>query len=192
MAEDLPVDIGYLTVTGRAVLGLADSNDAGGQPDQVAATATVTFTPVLGNVDSLVAVSDDLLVLPQAITCTLRSDGRLVPPSDGVKAPPDPDAEPEVHLIAPNQASLSYTGWSWQASFAPIQPQSWNPFRRVFSGAPGDTISLAQLVATTPSAGVLSALIYEVPTTDEPFPSGYRVGVDLLLTPDGKLWSTEE
>lgn len=188
---DLPGDIGYLTVSGKASLGLADSNDAGEQPDRVAATAIVTFTPLLGTQDVIVAVADDEIVMPQPIKCTLDSTGRLVPPADGVGAAPDPSAPKYVQLIAPNQASLNYTGWSWRATFAPIAPQNWNPFSRVFTGAPGDTVSLAQLTATTPSPGVLSALIFEVATTAEPFPAGYRVGVDLLLTPDGNLWSTE-
>ncbi|KRC52118.1 hypothetical protein ASE16_03460 [Leifsonia sp. Root227] len=187
---DLPGSIGHLTVTGRGVLALADSNDVGEAPDQVTALATITFTPNLSGVDVLTSVADDMFIFPQTIKCTLNSDGRLVPPSDGVSADPDPGAPTEVQLIAPQQNSLNYTGWTWTAKFAPVAPQNWQTFQRSFTGAPGDDISLAQVITQNPVPGVLQALVYPVATTAEPFPNGYRVGVDLLLTPDNKLWRT--
>lgn len=186
---DLPGTLGYLTVTGRGVLALGDSNDVGNQPDQVTALARIVFEPAF-NVDVLTSLPDDMFVFAQKVTCIFNSDGRLVPPADGVSSPPDPAAPTYVSLIAPNQASLSSQGWDWVASFNPIAPQTWAPFKRVFTGAPGDVISLAQVIRTQPNPGVLQALVFDVATTAEPFPTGYRIGIDLLLTPDNKLWST--
>jgi len=191
---DLPGDIGRLTVTGQMVLGIADSNDAGSSPDQVSAIASVVFTPVFPSSDPLVAVSDDMLVAAQEITCTLRSDGKLVPPGDGVSSAPDPAATPAVQLIAPNQPlSLNFTGWDWMMKVSPAGGQTWRPFTKYFSGAPGDSLSMAQIVAASaaPTAGVLSAMVYDAATTAEPYPDGFRPGIDLLLTPDGKLWSID-
>lgn len=185
---DLPGSIGYLTVTARGVRALADSNDAGNQPDMAVAVATVTFVPYLqGQV--LTSLTDDMFVFPETIKCVLDSNGRLVPPTDGISANPDPAGPTQLQLIAPQQASLNFTGWSWIAKFAPIG-QGWDPFQRSFTGAPGDVISLAQVITSNPSPGALQALVYSVATTSEPFPEGYRVGVDLLLTPDNKLWRT--
>lgn len=189
---DLPDSIGYLTVTGRGVLGYADSADVGDQPDQVVAVATITFVPVVTGVDALVSLPDDMFIFPQTIKCSLNSNGRLVPPADGLSSDPAPSAVTHVQLIAPRQDSLNFQGWSWLAKFSPPSSAAgWNPFQRAFTGAPGDEISLAQVIATTPAPGVLQALVYDVATTDEPFPDGYRVGIDLLLTPDNKLWRTE-
>lgn len=193
---DLPGTLGYLTVTGRGVIATGDSSDVGDQPDMVMALANVRFEPTL-SVSALVSLADDMFILPQKITATLNSDGRLVPPADGVASPPSVSAPTHLQLLAPNQASLNFTGWQWLATISPISPQSWAPFTCRFSGAPGDEISLAQAIAAQAAAtpGVLQALVYDVPSTDQSdidaaILAGYRVGIDLLLTPDNKLWST--
>lgn len=188
---DLPGTLGYLTVTGRGVIATADSSDVGDQPDMVMALANVRFEPTL-SVSALVSLADDMFILPQKITATLNSDGRLVPPADGVSSAPSVSAPTHLQLLAPNQSSLNYTGWQWLATLTPIAPQNWQPFTCRFSGEPDEEVSLAQKIAAQAAAtpGVLQALVYDVATTDEPFPDGYRIGVDLLLTPDNKLWST--
>jgi hypothetical protein len=102
-------------------------------------------------------------------------------------------ATPEVNLIAPNQLGLNVTDWTYTAliSPAPGSGQTWQQYSRVFTGAPGDVIDMADLIVSSPAAGVLQSLIYEVTTTAAPYPAGFRVGVDYLLTPDGNLWKVD-
>lgn len=185
---DLPASIGWLTVQGHLILGYADSSDAGSAPDAVGANGAVTFTANIRGNDPLVSLPDKIMVAPVAPKATL-TDGYVYAPADGSESDPAVGAVPGISLIAPQQSSLSVTDWTWTATFTPASGQKWRSFSRVFTGKPGDVVDLAELVATTPAAGVAQMLIYEVATTDPPYPTGFRPGTDWLLTPDGKIWS---
>lgn len=196
---DLPSSVGWLTVKGRLVLAIGDSTDAGSQPDLIPTIGTVTFTANVRGNDPLVVVPDSLMIALAPIKATLNANGVIVPPADGESSDPafptDDDTAEEatgVVLVAPQQPDvLNITDWTWTATLTPATGQKWRTFSRVFTGAPGDVIDLAVVVASSPAAGVSQALIYEVLTTAEPYPTGFRPGTDWLLTPDGNIWSVD-
>lgn len=187
---DLPATVGYLTVKGRVVTGGADSTDGGNQPDMTNGIGTVTFTSNVAGGGPIVIADEDpslsLLYFPETVVCALDGNGEIVAPVDGLDG--DPGTEKAVRLPAPLQSVFQPNSWTWTAAFTPGPGQNWSPFSRVFTGIPGDTIYVPTLVLQEPQAGVLQGLIYEVPTTAEPYPIGFRPEADYLLTPDHKLW----
>lgn len=187
---DLPGTVGYLTVKGRLVTGGADSIDVGNQPDMTYGMGTVEFTSnVAGGGPVIITDADPanaLMYFPQMVTCGLDATGQIVSPVDGLQGAASTD--PGVRLPAPNQSVFQPNNWTWTATFKPAVGQTWSQFSRVFDGAPGDIVYVPTLVLQQPQAGVLQGLVYTVLTTAEPYPSGFRPGVDWLLTPDKKLW----
>ncbi|MFE6645648.1 hypothetical protein ACFVJS_03735 [Nocardioides sp. NPDC057772] len=146
---DLPAEVGFLTLTGSVVEGLADSVDFGNQPDAVVAEATIVITPegLPPQRPYVVAPISETIVYPRSVVCRLIN-GVLYGPDDGsqpVPGEPTP-AAPGVRLIAPNQAALDYTGWRWVANLSPSGDPAakWRPFTIAFTGVPGDSITLAQ------------------------------------------------
>lgn len=153
---DLPGDVGYLTVVGNAAEVIADSVDGGLVPDILPLEATVILSPVGLPRDRpyLLALADQKILLPRAISCNMTG-GQLYPPNDGSDWKPDTgdgdpelDVTPGVRLMAPIQASLNYLNWYWEAQFVPPSRARWKAFNVYFTGAPGDTVPLANAAAT--------------------------------------------
>jgi hypothetical protein len=178
---DVPASVGWMTVSGQMIVGIADSGDAGRAPDAVAALATVTFTPSAMFDRPLAVGSSGLLLQVTTVTASLDADGVLV----------DASGSPGVTLVAPQQPPLSRTDWTWTVTFAPIAPQSWKAFSFVFTGAPGEEKNVGTMALTEPSAGISQAVVYDAATQNPPYPAGFRPGIDLLLTPDGKIWTVD-
>lgn len=126
-------ELGWLTVTAKGILGLADSSDVGGDPDSIPVTGTVTLTPGISRPIRIISTGQFLAVAP--VVVDFDEDGELA--YDGIKT---------VHLIAPQWTDLSNTTWSWTADVRPGPGQTWQPFSVSFTGAPGDTVNLASLV----------------------------------------------
>lgn len=189
-------NLGALNVTGRLLLGYADSADTDTTPDIGAPLATVLIEPILEGTDPLVYLADGSMVRPVPVVASIRFDGYVVPPADGISSEPapkdlDPVATPVpvVRLIAPQQG-FDVQAWSWRATFKPVGGgPSFAAFSRVFSGAPGETVDLGRAKSTAPPKAVTPALAYDVDTVAEPYPEGFRPGIDFLLTPDQTLWS---
>lgn len=151
VVTNVPADIGYMTVSGQLLRGIADSNDADVTPDARPAIGTVTFTsnaPV-----PTIAATDQIMFIIDQVKCDLDADGYLVAPTDGEGVAPTDTAVRSVNLIAPNQASLSNVGWVWTATVKPGTGQRWAAFTIKFTGVPGDVLDLSQaaLAATTSS-----------------------------------------
>ena len=126
-------DLGWLTVTAKGILGLADSSDVGPYPDYIPIVGFVTLTPSLARPIRLISSGEFLAVA--SITVSFDSDGELA--FDGVK---------NVRLIAPQWTNLSNTTWVWNADIKPGPGQSWPAFSVTFTGTPGTVINLATLV----------------------------------------------
>ncbi len=127
-------DLGWLTVTARGILGLADTSDPGSAPDYVPIVGIVTLTPSLSRPVRLISTGEFMPVAP--VTVTFDSDGELA--YDGIK---------NVRLIAPQWTNLSNTTWRWIADIKPGPGQSWPGFSVNFTGTPGTIINLATLVS---------------------------------------------
>lgn len=151
---DLPSSVGFLTVTGRLVLGMGDSVDPGNEPDMLPAAGTVTFTPNLPGTFPLVSLADSLMIAPATVKAALDEAGNIVPPSDGGDADPATGGTAGVFLVAPQQPTvLSNIDWTWTVSFAPATGQRWKPFSRSFTGKPGDVLDIATLIPVPASPG---------------------------------------
>lgn len=189
-------NLGALKVFGQLLLGYADSADSDTIPDVGVPLGTVLFEPVLEGNDPLVHLASGAMVRPVPFTGTIRSDGYVAPPADGRHSDPSPaDMDPVttpvplIRPIAPDQG-FDVQGWPWRATFKPHTTGPTFPqFVRYFTGAPGDEIDLGLARPATPTKGVTPALVYDVDTIAEPYPTGFRPGIDFLLTPDQTLWS---
>lgn len=126
-------ELGWLTVTAKGILGMADSSDADAAPDYVPVAGIVTLTPSLSRPVRLLASGQFLAVSP--IVATFDSDGELS--LDGVK---------NVRIIAPQWTGLSRTDWRWSFEVRPGPGQSWSGFSGSFTGVRGALINLASFI----------------------------------------------
>lgn len=129
-AED---EIGWIAVTAKGILGMADSSDEGPNPDYVPVTGTITLVPEVSGPIRL--VSSGRFFAVAGLTCTFDSDGELS--YDGGK---------NVRVVSPLWQELSNQDWRWVATVAPGFDQSWTPFTVPFTGAPGSVVNLANLL----------------------------------------------
>lgn len=183
---DVPASIGYMRVTGQMMLGYADSDDAGEEPDARPAIATVTFTSTAPT--PIVAVEEQILFAIIGPKCELDADGFLVAPADGDDVDNDGDqSTPGVSLIAPNQASLSNVGWQWTATFKPISPQKWSGFTIKFSGEPGDVLNLADLSLIASTSALTQQPVVWVQSGIS-IPAGARAGQFIYDTDTDDLY----
>lgn len=150
---DLPASVGYITVVAKGLLGIADSNDGGTQPDAVPLVARVEFTA--SNARPVVAIAEDpQVIIPLAkITCDLDANGNLRPPNDGTDT--GADASGSLRLVAPDGPGIDYTGWQWTAKFSPGPGQSrWQVFTVTFGGVGGQTVDLGEVLSAELPPGV--------------------------------------
>jgi len=171
-------------VTAQAMLGVADSSDAGDDPDLVPSVGTVVFTPSITGPTTLLS-TQQILSLGK-VTAELDAQGRLRPPVDGVSAPPSV-AGGNLSLIGPKSAELLDTGWTWGATFKPANGQTWAQFTvSGITGNPGETVALTTMFPTTATQAVKQALVYflDTPPTADTLPTGLRVGVDQIIAPN--------
>lgn len=137
-------ELGWLTVTARGILGLADSADEGSAPDYIPVVGTVTLTPTRtptatptkGLLQPIRVISTGQFLVVATVTATFDSDGEL-----------SYDETKNVRLIAPKWDQLSDTEWEWRADIRPGPGQNWAGWSVHFSGAPGDVVNLASLLA---------------------------------------------
>lgn len=124
---------GWLTVTAKGILVMADTADANGSPDYVPVAGTVTLTP--NTTKPLRQLSTGDILLTSVVVATFDSNG--VMSFDGVS---------DVRVIAPQWSDLSNTAWKWQAEVRPGAGQSWSAWSVSFTGAPGATVNLSSLL----------------------------------------------
>lgn len=138
---DLPTSIGKITITGRHLLGIADSIDTGTTPDSIVPIANVA---IRNNAPNPLAIpSEKLLLTLDTIDATLNSDGVLVAPADGKGG--EASTTTNITLVAPIQALIDFIDWEYTLEFSPITG-TWTPFEVRVTGKPGDIIDLSDAV----------------------------------------------
>lgn len=129
-SEPNPGDLGWMTITAKGIVGLADSADDGGVPDYIPVAGFATLTPTLSQPIRIIPTGQFLAVA--SVTATFDSDGEL-----------SFDGQKKLRVIAPKWTGLSKTDWSWAVEVRPGPGQSWSPFTTTVTGAPGSTVDLA-------------------------------------------------
>lgn len=145
MANELPTNVGYGTVTGRFLIAYADGSDLDLYPDGVPAKGNIYFTPVVEKLRNSSASPAPVTIIPQQVTCTIDADGYL----NG------PQGAPGVRLIATDDADNDPTGWTYTVQYQ-LTDQSDTPLRGVTSHSmavpAGTTIDLTSVA---PVAGLV-------------------------------------
>ncbi len=152
---DIHESVGHLTLTGKMLLGLADSDDVGDQTD---VTAPVAVVSVRASIDDFVVIADESIVALPEYAATLNADGQLVAPSDGRSAV---GTSTSLRLIAPNQDTISKVGWRWIVTVRPTDGRSFKEITVYVDGAPGDVRTLGGqiLAGQTPSVTIYPGYI---------------------------------
>lgn len=107
MANELPSNLSYGTVTGRFLLAYADSSDVDPYPDGQPAKGTLFFTPSPANLKDITATPAPVTILPATVEATLDSEGYLC--GYGTTR--------GIRLLATDDASANPVDWTWSVSF---------------------------------------------------------------------------
>lgn len=107
MANELPSNLSYGTVTGRFLLAYADSVDGDLYPDGAAAKGTVFFTPSPANIKDITASPAAVTILPASVEATLDSEGYLC--GYGTTR--------GIRLLATDDPSGNPVDWTWGVEF---------------------------------------------------------------------------
>ncbi len=107
MANELPSNLSYGTVTGRFLLAYADSVDVDPYPDGAPAKGSVFFTPSPANLKDVTASPAPVTILPAAVEATLDSEGYLC--GYGTTR--------GIRLLATDDPSANPVDWTWTVSF---------------------------------------------------------------------------
>lgn len=154
---DIHASVGHLTLTGKVLMGYADSDDVGEQTDATAAVADVQIKASIPRV--VVTANEDVINLP-TINGSLNGEGQLVAPADGKSTT---GTSTSMRLIAPQQASISHVNWHWEVTVRPIEGTGviFEPITVIVTGAPGDakTIGGEILAGHVPGLSQLLAAI---------------------------------
>ena len=103
----LPSNVGYGTVTGQFILGVADTAaDTDALPEAVPAVGSIVFSPLISYVPDAAA---RVVLVPQPVTVTLDSLGYIVSPGNS--------AVRAVTLIASDNDAFNPRDWAWRATF---------------------------------------------------------------------------
>lgn len=186
---NLPSGVGSFKIEGKVLRGLADTvDDTDVSVNGAALNAYVTFTPTLTKPTTI--LPDGIVLYVSEVRAEVDQHGFIRPPADGHDAEYF-DALGDLYLISPSSVGLLDQGWSWNAHFRPKNGESFKEFViSGIAGAPGETVPLTT-ASTKGGAGWTQTIFYEVTTLAEPWPSGYRPGIDyLLLTSEApmQLW----
>lgn len=142
----LPSNLSYGTVKARFLLAYVDSADVDTDPDGIAPTGTVTFTPSATYIKNATASPAPTVVVPSPITCSINSDGYLFSINGNL-----------VKLLATDDPDTSPVDWTWEVSFNLLDSQGNNvgnlpSFHFALPG--GTTVDLADVAPMPASNGV--------------------------------------
>jgi hypothetical protein len=93
----MPAAVSFGTVTGQIMLAVADSADAGPEPDASSAGGSVKFTP---SVTQLRVPAANVMLMLQPLTFTLDTNGAF-----------------SASLVATDDTDLIPTGWTYHVVF---------------------------------------------------------------------------
>lgn len=137
---NVPDEVGWITVSGKGLLALADSTDPDSRPDARPMNGEVILSAV--DLDGPVVALTSSTIVPIGTITAGFLEGELRPPKNGEKGELDPEGA--LNIVAPLQDELSHVGWLWEAWVKPGADAGWPEFRIRFTGAPGETVDLAQ------------------------------------------------
>lgn len=187
--SNLPAGVGSFKIVGRVLRGIADTvEDLDEEVEGIALNAFVTFTPTLTKPTTILPEGIVLYVSP--VRAEVDQQGFIRPPADGQNAEYF-DAAGVLALISPSSPNLLDQGWSWSAHFVPKDGESFTEFVVYGIGGEPDEEVVMTTASTPGGPGWTQVIFYEVDTLDEPWPEGYRPGIDyLLLTTEDpmELW----
>lgn len=144
MAEDLPSIVSTFKVVGRLMRSVADSNDAGLQPEMLpVADAVVTFNPTLSPpVFRIPGATPPMTMYQETIFAKTDADGYLVGPNDAAQG---------VVLVYGGDPDITPSGWTWNVTITPggnFPTKSLTIF-----GAPDAVLDLSTLEPVPPAGG---------------------------------------
>jgi len=186
---NLPAEVTSFKIGGHILRGIADTvGDVDTTPESVALNAYVKFTPTLNKPTTLLPSGDVILV--SEVRAEVDQNGNIRPPADGHDADWfDPSGD--LWLISPSSPGLLDQGWSWSAHFYPKEGEDFKEFViHGIAGSSGETVTLTT-ASVDGGPGWSQVIFYEVTTLSQPWPSGYRPGIDYLLltnTSPMQLW----
>lgn len=144
MANELPSNVSYGTVTGRFLLAYDDSTDLDLFPDGAAAKGYVLFTPSPIFLKNTTASPAPATILPATVQCSLDSEGYILGTHGGRG----------VRLVATDDPDNNPQDWTWKVTFR-LTDQSDTPVRTIpdfsFELPGGETVDLTS-VAPMPDA----------------------------------------
>ena len=109
---NIPTNAGYGTVVGQFILAYGDSSDSGSEPDAIAASGSVIFTPSTGRIKDATASPNAVTILPAQVECQLDADGYILGYS----------GHQGVNLIATDDTDLNPVDWTWGVEFRLTDP----------------------------------------------------------------------
>lgn len=176
---NLPEGVGSFKIVGRVMRGIADTvDDVDTDVEGVALNAFVTFKPSLKKPTTV--LPDGIVLFVSEVQAEVDQHGYVRPPANGYNSQYF-DTAGDLWLIAPSSDNLLDQGWSWSAHFRPKDGESFPEFViDGISGAPDEEVTLTT-ASINGGAGWTQVIFYEVATLAEPWPSGYRPGIDYLL-----------
>jgi hypothetical protein len=146
MANELPSNVGYGTVTGRFLLAYSDSNDSDLYPDGMPAKGSVLFTPSPNYVKNVSASPAPVTILPATISCDLDSEGYILGYT-GTRG---------VRLVATDDAQNNPVDWTWKVTFR-LTDADGTPTRGIpdfsFELPQGTTVDLTTAMPVTDANG---------------------------------------
>lgn len=146
MANELPSNVGYGTVTGRFLLAYSDSADGDLYPDGAPAKGSVLFTPSPNYVKNASASPAPVTILPATISCDLDSEGYLLGYT-GTRG---------VRLVATDDADNNPVDWTWKVTFR-LTDADGTPTRGIpdfsFELPQGTTVDLTTAMPVTDANG---------------------------------------
>ncbi len=187
--SNLPEGVGSFKVDSRVLRGIADSlPDSDVDAEGVALNAYVTFIPTLTKPTTILPEGIVLYVSP--VQAEVDQNGYVRPPADGFDSEYY-DAAGNLWLISPFSPNLLDQGWSWSAHFRPKNGEDFKEFIiEGIAGVPDEEVILTTS-GMSGGPGWTQVIFYEVTTLAQPWPNGYRPGIDYLLlttTSPLQLW----
>jgi len=146
MANELPSNVGYGTVTGRFLLAYSDSADGDLYPDGAPAKGSILFTPSPNYVKNASASPAPVTILPATISCDLDSEGYLLGYT-GTRG---------VRLVATDDVDNNPVDWTWKVTFR-LTDADGTPTRGIpdfsFELPQGTTVDLTTAMPVTDANG---------------------------------------
>jgi hypothetical protein len=138
---DLPTGTLYGTVVGQFIQAVADTADAGRDPDSLPMQGTITFTPGAARVLLPSATPNPLTMYQKSIVCTLDAEGYLLGP-DGARG---------VKLVASDSPG-NPTNFTYSVSVDLVGVAG---FSFSFFLPAGETVDLTTATPAAPDSGAL-------------------------------------